>query len=110
MRSYKIKNKFYGKHFIGREVYYEGFGKKPDFLKPKGQGFPGGKHLLETLESKLGKIKLILTPVKDQIAKARKRHDVYVSEKTLKRFNHIVRQKDRETKLDAMSIVLAGVF
>ncbi len=110
MRSYKIKNKFYGKHFIGREVYYQSFGKKPDFLKPKGQGFPGGKHLLETLESKLGKIKLILTPAKDQIVKARKRHDVYISEKTLKRFNHIVRQKDRETKLDAMSIVLAGVF
>ncbi len=110
MRSYIIKNKFYGKRFIGREVYYQGFKRKPDFLKPKGQGFPGGKHLLETLESKLKNVRLILTPAKDHIVKVGKRRDVYISEKTLKRFNSIVRQKDRETKLDAMSIVLAAVF
>jgi len=110
MRSYIIKNKFYGKRFIGQKIYYQGFGRKPSFLKAKGQGFSGGKHLLETLEAKLKKIRLILTRTKDRIVKVGKRSDVYISEKTLRRFNAIVRQKDRETKLDAMSIVLAGVF
>lgn len=110
MRSYTIKNKFYGKKFLGREVFYQGFRKKPEFLKAKGQGFSGGKHLLETLEGKLKKIRLILTPAKDHIIKIGKRHDVYISERTLKRFNTIVREKDRETKLDAMSIVLASAF
>jgi Domain of unknown function (DUF4263) len=110
MRSYTIKNRYYGKQYLGRKVFYQGFRRKPDFLKAKGQGFSGGKHLLETLEGKLKRIKLILTPAKDRIIKAGSRHDVYISQKTLERFKAIIRERERETKLDAMSIVLASVF
>jgi hypothetical protein len=110
MRKYIIKNRTYGKKYLGREIFYLGFPRKPQFLKEKGQGFPGGKHLLETLEARLKKFKLILTPTKDHIEKVGRSFNVYVSVRALTRFNTLVREKSREIKLDAISSVLGSVF
>jgi len=110
MPTYTIRSKAYGKRLIGRQVFYRGFPKKPGFLKAKGQGFPGGKHLIETLDAKFKKYKLILTPRRDEIRRAGRRLEIFISENTLSRFNSIMFEKGREAKLDAMNIVLRRAF
>lgn len=110
MAIYTIKNKFYGRNLVGRQVQYRGFPKKPPFLKAKGQGFPGGKHLLETLDKKFKKYSLILTPKKDAVIKKGRRCEVFVSEKTLKKIESIVRDRTRDIRLDAAVQVLSFTF
>jgi len=110
MATYKIKNKFYGRNLLDREIEYRGFPKKPPFLKEKGGGFANGKHLLETLDKRLGKHRLILTPARDEIKKIGRRTEVCVSEKSLRRINAIVRDRGRDIKLDATIEVLSKVF
>jgi len=110
MATYTIKNKFYGRSLVGREVQYRGFPKKPPFLKAKGQGFPGGKHLLETLDKKLKRYDLILTPKKDVVNRKGRRYEVFISEKTLKRIDGIVRDRTRDIRLDAAVQVLSSIF
>src|SRR5438132_1998047 len=102
MRSYIIKNKSYGKRFIDTEIFYSGFKRKPKLFKDKGQGFPGGKHLLETLAKKFKHFKVILTPTKDAIEKHGSSTTVYISEKTMQRFDKIIRERRREMNLDAI--------
>ena len=109
-RKYVIKNKFYGAKLVGTEIYYKGFRRKPTLLKDKGQGFSGGKHLLEVLGANFSNFRLILTPKTNSIAKVGKRADVSISEQTLKRFNTVVREEGRELKLDAWKSVLASTF
>jgi len=84
MRSYIIKNKFYGKALIGTTVHYQGYRARPRVLKDKGQGFTNGKHLLETIGKKFKRFELILTPKKDLVQKSGSKYLVFLSEKTLK--------------------------
>jgi hypothetical protein len=110
MPIYTIRSKTYGKALMGRQILYRGFRRKPAFLRAKGQGFPGGKHLLETLDKKFKTYRLVLTPKTDAIRKKGKQIEVLVSEKTMKRFDAIVFEKSREMKLDAIRSVLGGAF
>jgi hypothetical protein len=107
---YTIKNRFYGRNLVGRQVHYRGFKKKPPFLKAKGQGFPGGKHLLETLDKKFKKYDLVLHPTKNGITKKGRRYEVVISEKTLKKIEGIVRDRNRDIRLDAAVQVLSTTF
>ncbi|HZP70038.1 MAG TPA: Shedu immune nuclease family protein [Pseudolabrys sp.] len=114
MPSYTIRNKTYGQALVGTTVYYRGFPEKPRFLKPKGQGFPGGKHLLETLGKKYRKFKLILHPTKDEIKRNGSRVDVIVSVRTLRKIDGVVRSRSRDLRLEAaiegLSFAFPGVF
>jgi len=111
MAVYTIKNRSYGRALVGTKILYRGYRKKPRFLKDKGQGFSGGKHLLETLNKKFGKnYKLILTPKTDQIARSGTAWTVSVSERTLNRINSIVRDRSRDLRLDAASQILSATF
>jgi hypothetical protein len=111
MRKYVIQNKTYGRALIGRTIYYVGFKARPKFLKEKGQGFSGGKHLLETLDKKYkGRYELVLTRTKDEIERMGRKYRVSVSEKTLRRFDSIVRERSRDIKLDAAHQVLSTTF
>src|SRR4051812_499047 len=111
MAVYTIKNKTYGKALVGTKFFYRGFGnKRPKFLKDKGQGFAGGKHLLETLNKKFKRYQLILTPKTDSIASSGGKKTVQISERTLNRINGIVRDRTRDVRLDAASQILAVTF
>lgn len=111
MAVYIIKNKTYGKALVGTKIYYRGYGnKRPKFLKDKGQGFAGGKHLLETLNKKFKRYDLILTPKSDGISSAGNKKVVQISERTLNRINSIVRDRTRDVRLDAAVQILAATF
>lgn len=111
MAVYVIKNKTYGKALVGTKIYYRGFGnRRPKFLKDNGQGFAGGKHLLETLSKKYKRFELILTPKTDDIRAAGSKKTVQISERTLNRINAIVRDRTRDVRLDAASQILASTF
>lgn len=111
MAVYVIKNKTYGKALVNTKIFYRGFGnKRPKFLKDKGQGFAGGKHLLETLAKKFKRFELILTPKTDSISSNRGKGSVQISERTLNRINAIVRDRTRDVRLDAAAQILAAVF
>jgi hypothetical protein len=110
MPKYTIKNKAYGKKLVGRKLYYRGFSAKPSFLKDDGQGFPGGKHLLETLDGTFKSYDLILTPQKNDISKSGSKWTVQISQGTLRRIDTIVRERSRELRLDAAFTILSSVF
>lgn len=111
MAIYVIKNKIYGKALVGTKIYYRGFGnKRPKFLKDKGQGFSGGKHLLETLGKKFKNFDLILTPKTDTITAVKRKKIVHISERTLNRINVVVRDRTRDIRLDAAAQILASLF
>ncbi len=111
MAVYTIKNKTYGKALLGTRIYYRGYGnKRPKFLKDNGQGFSGGKHLLEILNKKFKRYDLILTPKKDDIRSAGPKKIIQISERTLNRINGIVRDRTRDVRLDAASQILASTF
>lgn len=111
MAVYIIKNKTYGKALVGTKIYYRGYGnKRPRFLKDNGQGFAGGKHLLETLNKKFKRYDLILTPKTDGITTTGNKKAVQISERTLNRINAIVRDRTRDVRLDAAVQILAVTF
>jgi hypothetical protein len=111
MAVYVIKNKTYGRALVGTTIYYRGYGnKRPKFLKDKGQGFAGGKHLLETLGKKFKRYSLVLTPKTDTITTAGGLATIQISERTLNRINAIVRDRTRDVRLDAASQILAVTF
>ena len=111
MAVYTIKNRTYGKALVGTKIYYRGYGnKRPKFLKDKGQGFSGGKHLLEILNKKFKRYELVLTPKTDAITAAGGKKTVQISERTLNKINAIVRDRTRDIRLDAAIQVLAATF
>src|SRR5881394_3354502 len=110
MPAYINRGKGFGKRLRGRTLFYRGYPKKPNFLKAKGEGFSGCKHLFETLDSKFKKYKLILHPTRDEIRWINRRLEVFISEKTIRKYNKLMIESGRELKLDAMNLVLSSSF
>lgn len=84
-KAYKLEAKFYG-DLRGTKIYYTKFPTQPKFLKKKGNGFAGLKHLLQILGKKFKKFKLVITAdPTGGITKNKKTHKIVLPAKAVKR-------------------------
>jgi len=102
-----IKNKGYGA-LRGSKIYYEG--KRPRGLKRDGS-ITFGKHVLETLKSKLDKpFRWIITEEIDSISIERNIYRVRTSQKTLKLMGSELWDRTRDIKIDIVTNIFSIIY